>query len=207
MDVCSLRAATLDGKLITFTVADAPMVLGNNSIVLLNHCFSPILRASTLDMGSDVGVYMGDVIREDGKDWFVDYVQGFEARTLDRTETKYLYEFEELRPYRVATDEERKKAKINRKRMKFKYHDKVFTMYDIIGVNSRKIITPNIFELVSVDEIRQSSLLRVGRRSIYFGDKYKGMTVVMCYGRICVQGEFGLCDLVTNHYIIKREES
>ena len=64
MNVYSLRAMTLDNKPIEFTVLDVPVIVGEDRCVLLNRKFSPILKYSTIVIGSDIGLYVGDVLKD-----------------------------------------------------------------------------------------------------------------------------------------------
>ena len=80
MNVYSLRAMTLDNKPIEFTVLDVPVIVGEDRCVLLNRKFSPILKYSTIVIGSDIGLYVGDVLKDmAGNLWYVTYNRGFMA--------------------------------------------------------------------------------------------------------------------------------
>lgn len=207
MNVYSMRADTLSGKPYEFTVLDAPIIMGENRFVLVNRKFSPILKLDTVTLGSGVGVYVGDVLRDvDGSEWYVAYGRGFYAVHMEKRIRRKLYEFEILNPVRRLKPEEFEAYHVRRPKLKFKYQGEVFTLSDIIGKLNDVIIIRQLSAKVPPSEIQQFTNFMYNKKHIYLGDQYKGMPVVLCYGRVCVQNEFGAYDIASKEYIIKKQE-
>lgn len=209
MNICSLRAETLEGKPYEFTVADIPVVTGENEFVLLNRKFSPILKYDTIVLGSDVGIYVGDILLDDaGSEWFVTYKCGFVALKLDDPSTRrMLYEFRELKVIRYATEEEKAKIITEKIKIKFKYQGHIFVITDIVGRLGEGLVVKNIPSKmlpVHSEEVQQSTLMSRGGKRLYFGDLYKDLPIIMCYGRVGVQTEFGVYDIFGSNYIIRK---
>ena len=206
MSFCSMRAHSYNdaSKTVGFTVADIPLVINNDSFVLLNRQFSPILRLDTVVLGSDVGVYQNDVLSCEGELWYVIFDEGFVASTYDKTHRKYLYEFNTLNVVREMTKEEREHFGVKPRRMRFKCDSKVFTLEDIIGKYQSKIIVSPISYAFPADDVYQDTHVHIRLGRSYFGELYKGRKLIMCYGRVCVQNEFGVYDIVEGKYITRK---
>lgn len=203
MNVFSLRAKTLDDKFYQFTVLDVPVITGENTVVLLGRKFSPMLKYDTIVVGSDVGVYVGDVLRdEDGTEWIATYDRGVKAKSIPDRRTKYLYEFKRLRVVRQATKEEWRTYRVSTPILVFKYKDYTFDLSHIIGKHRRDLVVLNIPDSVNVKDVKQSARATIKRQRIFLGDEYKGSPVVMCYGCLCIQNEFGAYDIFSRKYIL-----
>lgn len=208
MNIYSMRAETLSGDPYEFTVLDAPIIMGENKFVLVNRKFSPILKFDTITLGSGVGVYVGDVLRDvDGSEWYVAYGRGFYAVHMTKHVKRKLYEFDVLNPVRRLQPEEYEIYHVRKPKLKFKYQGEVFTINDIIGKLNDVIIIRQLSAKVPSSEIQQFTNFMYNKKHIYLGDQYKGMPVVLCYGRVCVQNEFGAYDIASNEYIIKNRRN
>lgn len=205
MNVFSLRARTLSGSWYSFTALDAPVQVGDDTFVLLGRKFSPTLQFSTIVAGSDVGVYVGDILEDADGEWVVSYERGFRAKHLITGKTKPLYEFDKLNVTRDATKEEWQRLKVRTAKPVFKYRDYYFNLASIIGKYRRDLVVLNVQERVKVLEVKQETRVTIKHRRIFLGDEFKGSPVVMYYGAICTQNEFGAYDILAKRYIIKED--
>lgn len=204
MNICSMRAQTLQGKLCEFTVHDIPVITGPDALVLLNRRFSPILKRSTIRLGSDVGVYVGDVLRDrDGSEWFVVYSCGFAAINMQTRERRVLYAFDKLVVTRQLSPQEEQSLGVLTGKFKFKYQGLVFPLMDIVGKYQDTMLVCGMQERVNLGEVQQDTGMSRNGKRVFYGDLYKGMPVIMCYGRISVQTEFGVYDILEGNYIMK----
>lgn len=204
MNICSLRALTLDNKLYTFTVADIPVAVGEDIFVLLKRKFSPILQLSSIVLGSDVGVYVGDVVvDENGDEWYICYESGFVAYSMVGERRKLLYEFNRMTVVRQLTVGERESFGYKKNKLKFKYQEFIFTLLDIVGKYNDDMLTQNIPGRVKTSDVQQDLLVSLDGKRVYLGDLYRGFPVLMCHGRICIQNEFGVYDILEGSYITK----
>lgn len=205
MNICSLRAMTLSNDPYVFTVADIPVVVSEDTFVLLRRRFSPILRLNTLSMGSDVGVFEGDILEDvDGSRWYVGYESGFVAYSMGRGKRRFLYDFVELKVVSRMTADEFQAFKFKKTKIKFKYQDYIFIVNDIVGKYRDDLLTQNIRGRVRVSELQQALSIVIDGKRMYLGDLYRGYPVIMCFGRICIQNEFGIYDVLERSYLQKR---
>lgn len=205
MNVCNMRAKTMDGQWCVFTILDAPAVVGENSFVLLNRKFSPILRYDTLASGTGDGVFVGDVLRDErGEEWFVKYAAGFYATSKTMEDRRMLYDFGQSIVKRQATPEECLQYDIRQPAMRFRYRERVFTISDVLGSFQGCLVVMGVKQKVDLDEIQQDMVVTISARRVFLGDLYKGMPIVSGYGRCCVQTEFGLYDILKQKYIIRK---
>lgn len=206
MNVLSLRARTTTGEYYKFTTLDAPIIVSDTETILLGRKMSPKLLTDTIVVG-DMDVYVGDVLQDEaGEEWAVTYSSGFRAHSLSRRETRFFYDFKKLTVVRQATEEEWKRLRISTPRLMYKYRNKYFDMTNIVARYRRDLIVSNIKECVCVEDVKQSLSATLGRQKLYLGDYYKGLPILMCYGRICTQNEFGAYDLFEKRYIIRTME-
>lgn len=204
VNIYSLRALTLDDKLYEFTVLDIPVMVGENKCVLLNRRFSPIIQYDTITLGSDVGVYVGDVLRDRmGNLWYVTYNCGFCAVSKETGEKRKLFEFSTLNVVRQATRSELARYCNTNIKFKFKYRGKPFVFMDIIGKLGNKMLVTGFDRELELDEIQQDTGISVSGKRMYLGDLYKGSKTLQCFGRLCTQSEFGAYDITTKEYITK----
>lgn len=204
MNICSMRTQTLSGELYAFTVQEVPVIVGEDTLVLLNRNFSPILKLSTLRLGSDVGVYVGDVLQgEGGSEWAVMFDFGFTAVNLQSRKRRMLYEFDELIVTRQLSLEEERLAGVEPTKFKFKFQGLVFMLADIVGVYQNRLLVQRVRERVNLDEIQQHAGFTLDGKRMYYGDLYKGHPTFMCYGRCCIQTESGVYSIHEDKYIIK----
>lgn len=205
MNICSLRALTLDNKLYAFTVADIPVAVGEDTFVLLKRRFSPILQLNTIVIGSDVGVYVGDILKGDDELWYVCYESGFAAYTKGREKKRLLYEFDTLDVVGQMTEEEKVEMGFKKLKLKFKYNGYIFTQMDIVGRYKDDLVLRNIQGRVMSSDIQQDLITSIGGKKVYLGDLYRGLPIFMCWGRICIQTEFGVYDILEKGYIQQYE--
>lgn len=203
MNVYSLRAMTLDNKPIEFTVLDVPVIVGEDRCVLLNRKFSPILKYSTIVIGSDIGLYVGDVLKDmAGNLWYVTYNRGFMAVSKNG-EMRPLSDFRRLKVERQVTQRERELYCPVTYKCKYRYRDKIFVHEDIVGKLKDKLVVSKVGQLVVPEEIQQDTDIYIDDKRIFLGDEYEGKKVLMCYGRICTQSDLGAYDIIRKEYLTK----
>lgn len=207
MNLFSLRAReiTKDGQYVSFTAADIPVLIREGTIALFKRPYSTLLAASTLEIGSDIGAYVGDIItceEEIGK-WVVDYRRGFIATRLGSGEVRSLGSFKDFKVIAHATEEEMERALVQPKTIAFKYKGTIFYLDDILGMYQNKMIVHRINELVPEYGLEQDTSITVGDQRLFLGDTFRGYPIILCYGRVCIQDRVGAYDLLQNQYIIK----
>lgn len=203
MNVYSLRAMTLDNKPVEFTVLDVPVIVGEDKCVLLNRKFSPILKYSTIVIGSDVGVYVGDVLRDmAGNLWYVTYNRGFMA-VSKQGEMRPLSDFRRLKVERQATQKEKELYCPVTYKCKYRYGERIFVHEDIVGRLDEGIVVAKVGRLVLPDGVQQDTDIYIDDKRIFLGDTYEGKKVLMCYGRICTQSDLGAYDILRKEYLTK----
>lgn len=206
MNVCSMRAKTLTGDFYEFTVLDIPVLTGGDELVLLGRKSSPILKYSTITIGSDVGVYVGDVLYEDGQEWYVSMCKGVMACSFTTSEWKRLYNFKSLNVVRQVTEKEWKRYNIGAFQIRFKCRGTVFFIADIVGKYKRDLIVTIFKGRVNVNEVQQDVATTIKRRRIFLGDEYMNSKIIMCYGSLCIQDNFGVYDIIERQYIMQNQE-
>lgn len=206
MSICSLRAHCRyeTKKTVTFTIADIPLLIGEDVFVLLKRPFSPILKLDTLVLGTDTDVFQHDVLESDGELWFVVFDRGFVAYNKDKTKRRFLYEFDKYKVVREMTEEEITRFNSKLYTMKFKYGTKIFTIKNVVGMYQSKIMVSSVSHAFDTSEIHQDTNVPLSRFRTYYGELYKGRKLIMCYGRVCIQNEFGVYDIVEGTYITRK---
>lgn len=207
LNVCNLKAFDLCGQPYEFTLKDAPVEIGDNRIILTNKHHSPILRRDKILMGSDIGIYLGDVIEDElGERYVMIYNSGFQAINIKSHTSKMLYD---IYGHKVVSDvwkEGIENDYLIRAKIKFKCgEDSRFQISNVLGVYENQLIVSGIKNLVDFDNVRQDLIATRNKHKFFLGEKYKGRTVYMCYGRICISTEFGAYDVLARRYIIRRK--
>lgn len=186
--------------------------IGDDEFVLTGRKWSPRLILSTLTLGSDIGIFEGDIVNNE---WLVKYRGGFYTESRETGETRYLYEFSKP----VITGFE--KQNVNR-RIVYKCRDHCFDSSRFRGKYHSGILVADIKGSVALREIQQNTgvyckgdrLYTVERTykgmphsgELFLGDMYKGLPLILCYGRVCVQYPEGVYDICDNKFIRKVEE-
>ena len=205
MNVLSLRARTHDGSWYAFTILDAPVWIGGDDCIIVGRKFSPIIKLSTISIGCDLGIYVGDVLQDESGEWIVKYFRGMRAVNMKTREVRRLYEFKNLWVTRDATQEEMKLFGVSSLDVILKYEDMCFGVRNVVGKYRNDLVVSNSAYPVVVSRVRQYVTTISSRQRLFLGDTYRGSQVIMCYGAICIQNEFGAYDIIDKRYIIKED--
>lgn len=205
MNVMSLRARTLDGSWYSFTVLDAPVWIGDDRCIIVGRKFSPIIKLSTITLGCDLGIYVGDILQDEFGEWIVKYFRGMRAVNMKTRKTRRLYEFKNLWVVRDATPEELELFGISSPQILLKYDDMCFGVKMIIGKYRNDLVVQSSAYPVEMQRVKQYVATFSSRQRLFLGDAYKGSQIIMCYGAVCIQNEFGAYDIVDRRYIIKED--
>lgn len=198
MNCFIMKTRTLINQWYEFTMADVPTLQTNDYFVLMNKPDSPILQIDSIMRGdSETGLYEGDVIHAEGRDWLICYERGF--RAIDRDYViRYLYTFSKFETIGRHDEIPGLPFVTFKKRFHFKYAGRVFRLEDIAGAYEGRLILRNQSKPVAVEDVQQDCGTKQGGRLLYLGDKIGEATVQLCGGRIAVCTESGnFIDVVT----------
>lgn len=205
MNVFSLRARTLKGEFYVFTVLDVPVITGENVITLLGRKFSPLLQLDSVVVGTEEGLFVGDVIRDANREkYIITYNNGVRAISKRTRKLYALYELEGIRVIGQASRSERVKYRVSTPELVFRCNDTLFTLNDIIGKHRRDLIILSTPEPMRVEDVRQNTHVVINRQTIFLGDTYLGKQVTFVCGCVCIQNEFGAYDILNKQYIIRK---
>lgn len=207
-----MRAEKITGGFYEFTALDAIAQIGDDEFVLTARKWSPRLILSTLTLGSDIGIFEGDIVNNE---WLVKHKGGFFAENKNTGEQKYLYEFDNP----VVTGFEKQTGY---RRIVFKCRNYCFGASQFRGKYHSGILIAGIRGSVAVKEIQQNTgVHRIDdkictpdhtfkgmkcNKELFLGDMYEGLPLILCYGRVCVQYPEGVYDICDNKFIRKLEE-
>lgn len=207
MNIFVLRAKdfTAEREYHKFTIADAPCIIDDGRIATLSRPHSPILDAENVDLGSDVGVFVGDIVQDpmDKTLWIVSYNLGFLATNLDTKAVRTFLDFKNIKFIRRGSQEERERYRVDKQGIYFKWRDIRFGLRHVVGLYKDHLIITKVRDLVPITEVQQDLNMSIDDERLFLGDRYKGYPVIMCYGRICVQTTLGAYDILHGEYILK----
>lgn len=192
-----MKALTHNKDWFEFSMADLPTLFTPNEFVLLNRPNTPRLLFKSIRRGdSESGLFEGDIIEMDGREWLICYERGFYAIDSNYI-IKHLYT---LRDFKVlgTCSEIKSPVPINfRTKHLFSYDGNIFRLNDIIGAYEGKLLLRSLSEPVDVSLIKQECCVTYNGSRVYLGDELDIGTVVLRGGRITVSKEDKIIDIVT----------
>lgn len=196
MDVSyDMRAITVDKELYSFNIRDAPARISDKKYCLTMKPGSPLLDLRVVMRGTDVDdLWEGDIIQEsDGSIYIVYYYGGFFARGVGKS--KLLSELGEYKKVGTCFDFDFPYSPAFLGNCLFKYRDKFFHFYDIVGGFRGKLIVLGISGKVNPEEVQQPVGTSHNGVDLYYGDLVDGLPVFMKDGRPVINTPDGLVDV------------
>lgn len=212
MNTYPFKVLTSTGDFYSADVRDIPVYISAHTFILAlrskSRCgaCSPICTDQQFLLGSDLGVFEGDLLEDaDGSLWVVRYQCGFKAQNVETRVSKFLYRFKHIKVVGSYQDSPIPVKLINKHHINYKYDGSIFQLDAILGPYLDNMFIRQIPGIVSPNEIQQDAGLTRGRSRLYFGDTYKGGVVTLKYGRLVVPTNCGLWDIEKLEFINKED--
>lgn len=205
MNSFPLRAQTLTGELYTFSMLDIPMRISNKTFVLARKPNSPIMRLDDITRGMDIpGLFEGDIIKANGKEYLINYMRGFRASSSDSV--AYLDELEDYQVIgNIYTNEFPIKCALLRK-IVYKYRDNKIKIDDITGIYNGYAIVRGVTDRLCPDELQQDAGFTYNNTKVFFGDIVEGEVLTMYCGRPVINVNDKIYDVIRKTNIGGKEK-
>lgn len=197
MNCYKMKAQTHNGDWVEFTLHDLPTPISKDEFILLAKPNTPRVLLNTIRRGDpDTNLYEGDVIECDGSKWLICYERGFYAINNDYV-SKYLYTIRNFTFLGTNLDIPMEVQNSLRTKYLFKYDKSVFRLQDIVGGYQGKLLLRFASEPVDPDDIQQECCLTYNGTRVYLGDVFDEGTVKLHFGRVTLDSDNGLYDIIT----------
>ena len=197
MDCFILKAMSVNGNWIQFSLEELPVPISDSQFVLMKKPQSPILTLKSIRRGDpDTGLFEGDVVQYNDCEWLICYERGFYAISSNFVITY----FQNLTNWKLIGTNETKMSDINLKlksRHMFKYRNCYFRLNDIVSAVDDKLIVRTFANPISTDEISQECGISFEKRRLYLGDKINNSPVHLHNGRLCISQNGEVVDITT----------
>lgn len=192
-----MKALTHDKCWFEFTMHDLPTMFSATEFVLLGRPNTPRLYINSIRRGDvESNLYEGDIIKMDGTQWLICYERGFYAINASYV-VRNLYTLKDYELLGTCSDM-KSPVPINfRTKYLFMYGDTIFRLHDIVGAYDGKLLLRCISNPVAVDDIRQECCVAYAGNRVYLGDCIEGGIVELHGGRITLNRNNEITDLIT----------
>lgn len=198
-----LRALSKKGGLaVPFTLGDGPCRIDDNYFILTERPGSPLLRYDMILRGMDIpGIFEGDILLDNGKEFVIQYQRGFMAVSKDK-EQKSLSSIPNIQ---VVSNIYKRNDFVIPKLLAMMYkirESDLFELDCILGVNEGNLIL-NYKEgmLVPEHEIKQYAGITYLGNSMYFGDEINGNKLMLRQGRCAILDGDKYLDIAKKIYL------
>lgn len=172
-----MRAKSVDGQYVNFTVADAPVLIYDNQFILANRPGSPVLiTESVCRMMDHLPVGEGDRVVIEGKPYTVTYMKGFNFRRDDNVI---------IPSHLIDTCEVLERSSDAGSKINFKYKDVNFPLFAIQGSYQGELAVAAYPKLIPPKELQMSAGFSQTKKAVFFGDLAAGAPLIMRRGRPC----------------------
>ena len=197
MNCFTLKAASVSGSWVQFTLQDLPVPISDSQFILMSKPQSPILLLKTVRRGdTETGLYEGDVISFNNQEWLICYERGFYAINSHFV----IMHFNNLTDWKLVGTNTTKMSDINLKlksRHMFKYRNCYFRLNDIVSAVDDKLILKTFADPIDISEISQECGISYNKQRLYLGDKIHGSPIRLHKGRLCVSLNGEIVDITT----------
>lgn len=192
-----MRAPTVSGDWYNFTVGDCPILLTDNTFILVGKPNSPVMYCDVYRGEEESGLFEGDVVYCDDTSWLVCYDRGFYAINKDYA-VRYLYTMHDFRVIGVSGHDVDFPVPYSRRlHHKFSYKDVVFNLWDFKSCEKDGIHIRRYAKALAAEDIHQEAGVRINNRKAYLGYKYNGNILVMRGGRLVYEDDTDFIDIAT----------
>lgn len=197
MNCYTMKALTRSEDWFEFTMRDLPTLFMPNEFALLGRPGTPRLNAKTIRRGDvETGLYEGDIISMEDDIWLICYERGFYAINSSYI-VRYLYALSDYNLIGTNLDTKAPVPINFREKHLFKYGDVVFRINDIVGAYQGKLLLRSVSKPVSPEDIKQECCLSYKGSRIYLGDETPDGIVELHGGRITLNNDGKLTDIIT----------
>ena len=197
MNCFIMKALTLKGDWVTFTLEDIPTRFNMEEFALLKRPNSPRLNIKSICRGdTDTGLFEGDIIYFEDCEWLVCYERGFYVINENYV-TRTLDTFCDFKLIGDCFSREFPIPILKRNKCLFKYKDTVFRLEDIVGAYGDCIILRCLSNPLPISEIKQDAGILINKQRMYFGDITEDGTLDLYKGRIAFKRGQQYYDTIT----------
>lgn len=174
------------------------MRIWEDSFILANKPNSPILTlGSVVRVMDNMDVGEGDrVLLEDGVEYLVEYVRGFQFVAQDK---------EPIHSDQVPTCKVLSVGQESKSNIRFRSPSCAFRLPAFLGVFNGKIICAHDPKAFSVEDLQLSAGFNSQGSGVYFGDLIDGKPLIMWHGRPCVLDNGTYVEIPSGKFIGKEE--
>ena len=196
-----MRAPTVDGSWFSFYIEDCPSKLSEETFVLLNKPGTPIMYCDVFRGDAETGLFEGDIILCEGRDWLICYDRGFYAINRDY-QIKYLFQLKDWRHLGVADHDMHFPIKYaRRKHHLFCHLGGVFSLWGIQDCTDEGVLLTDR-TVVKSSDIHQEVCATWNKRRMYLGYIYDNKVLELNGGRLSYSVDNKCYDIFTGGELI-----